>query len=435
MYILIILLISYMYQKQRQKTNEIYRYFTRGIFLKMMGAVSLCLIYTLYYGEGDTTNFFYHGGDILLNVFKRSPSDFFSIVFGERDSQHWNLFDQNTGWPYYYKDANSFFVVRIVSLCALFTFGSYIATALLLTWICYSGVWRLYKVFADLYPQYSRQLAIAVLFLPSVMFWGSGILKDSITFSAAGWYVYSFYKLFIKRENVGRNTVTLLISIYILLNVKAYIFYALMPGSLVWLSGFITNSLRNPFLRFIFSPVLLISFLGLGYIILTQLGAKQGRFSVDTLLQRAVITQQDLKRSEQYGANFYDIGNFDASFASTLAKTPLAVFSALFRPLIWEVRNPFMMVSAIENIYFFWLLFQLFSKSKWKKIRGVIGRNPLIMFSLTFTLFFSFSVGLTSTNFGALVRYRIPALPFFVASLFLCTYLSREEPLTDKKKT
>jgi hypothetical protein len=44
------------------------------------------------------------------------------------------------------------------------------------------------------------------------------------------------------------------------------------------------------------------------------------------------------------------------------------------------------------------------------------------MFCFSFAIFFAFSVGLTTSNFGSLVRYKIPATPFFMAALFIVRY-------------
>jgi hypothetical protein len=35
---------------------------------------------------------------------------------------------------------------------------------------------------------------------------------------------------------------------------------------------------------------------------------------------------------------------------------------------------------------------------------------------------FAFGIGLASANFGALVRYRIPGMPFLMLSLFILDY-------------
>lgn len=51
-----------------------------------------------------------------------------------------------------------------------------------------------------------------------------------------------------------------------------------------------------------------------------------------------------------------------------------------------------------------------------------IGQSPLLLFSLIFALFFAFSVGLTTSNFGSLVRYKIPCEPFYLGMLFAMVY-------------
>ena len=52
---------------------------------------------------------------------------------------------------------------------------------------------------------------------------------------------------------------------------------------------------------------------------------------------------------DYYGGNSFDIGEFDASAVSMLSKAHLAISAALFRPFLWEARNPVMLMSAIEN--------------------------------------------------------------------------------------
>ena len=53
--------------------------------------------------------------------------------------------------------------------------------------------------------------------------------------------------------------------------------------------------------------------------------------------------------------------------------------------------------------------------------------HHLLTFSLFFSLFFAFSVGLSTSNFGSLVRYKIPSIPYFVASMYIIQYLKLRE--------
>ena len=56
-----------------------------------------------------------------------------------------------------------------------------------------------------------------------------------------------------------------------------------------------------------------------------------------------------------------------------------------------------------------------------------VGRNSTAFFCIFFAMFFAFSVGFTAYNFGALVRYKIPCIPFFVAGLFILNFITEEE--------
>ncbi|MFA5782904.1 MAG: hypothetical protein WC868_11620, partial [Bacteroidales bacterium] len=148
--------------------------------------------------------------------------------------------------------------------------------------------------------------------------------------------------------------------------------------------------------------------------------------TTETMLKHAQLVQQDLIRGEQYGANYYDIGKFDASITGILSKAPKAIIAGLFRPFIWETRNIVMLFSGLENfillIFTLYIIFRIGIKSVYK----VIINEPLIIFSLTFSIIFAFFVGLATANFGALVRYKILAIPFFLVALINTYYLIRK---------
>jgi hypothetical protein len=48
--------------------------------------------------------------------------------------------------------------------------------------------------------------------------------------------------------------------------------------------------------------------------------------------------------------------------------------------------------------------------------------DPTIQFCFVFSLIFAFAVGISSYNFGALSRYKIPCLPFYAIALILIYY-------------
>jgi hypothetical protein len=68
-YLLIIYQIARNFQSRRIAQNPVYEYYVSGLFAKIGGGVFLVLIYTLYYGGGDTTAYF--EGALILDKLRQ----------------------------------------------------------------------------------------------------------------------------------------------------------------------------------------------------------------------------------------------------------------------------------------------------------------------------------------------------------------------------
>ena len=110
-------------------------------------------------------------------------------------------------------------------------------------------------------------------------------------------------------------------------------------------------------------------------------------------------------------------GNFDLSVSSFILRSPLAMFSTLFRPFIWESQKLIMLFSALESLIMFLALLFVIFKCGVLKFLYTLFSEPYIFFAFTFTLLLAAIVGFTTFNFGTLVRYRLPILPFYFFAL------------------
>ena len=417
------------YIQSKNADNPIYKYYRRGLMAKCFGAIAVCLVYVYWYKGGDTINYFVSSVP-LINMMSKNFDVFVSIMQGNITWENRSQFDAITGYPEFWRDPVAMFVVRLIVPLTILGFKSYLATAILLASICYSGIWRLFVVFHSEFPQLEDKLATAVLFIPSVVFWGSGILKDSITISAVGWFTYSFYCFFIlKRRNIS-YLIFLFISGFLMVSIKPYILFALLPGSIIWLSNQRIANIKSAFLKILFGPILLAIALGGGVFALSQMGSLLGNYSLDKVVSKAVESNNDQKQ-EYYGGNSFDIGEVNDDPMSMLSKAHLAIGATLFRPFLWDARNPVMFISACENTYILLLTIFLFMRLKIFGFLKMVNSNPLLQFSMLFALFFAFSVGIATSNFGSLVRLKIPCIPFFVSSLFIMQHLYEEK--TNKK--
>jgi hypothetical protein len=253
-----------------------------------------------------------------------------------------------------------------------------------------------------------------------VVFWGSGVLKDSIAFGCLGWLTYSSYRLFFHGRKKWRYVFMFAISAYLILQIKPYILFCFGPALLLWFFLFYQKKIRNQFARLVLAPVVICICLLIGYLLVIQLGNAYQQFS----LQNILITVDNYHLwhtflAENAGASGYDLGVNGHDWKDILKALPGAVNVTLFRPYLWEAGSLVIFIAAIESLAL--LLFTIFMLIRigLRAVFLAILKNPTVCFCLFFALTFAFSVGFTSYNFGALVRYKIPCIPFFLIALFI----------------
>ena len=54
---------------------------------------------------------------------------------------------------------------------------------------------------------------------------------------------------------------------------------------------------------------------------------------------------------------------------------------------------------------------------RWKILIRIIANHPLILYCVFFSIMFAFMIGVTTSNFGALVRFKIPLIPLYMGSM------------------
>ena len=439
LFIVIIYVIARNTAQSRIDKEPMYKYYVQALFAKIFGGLGVCLIYIFYYKGGDTIAYF-HDVKLLSSLAITSPAKAFIFINMKTfSSVDWHMVNINISEdPIMARDAYAWFVIKCTWFLSIPAFDSFFATVVLLNVITFIPIWKLYKVFVREFPNLQREFAIAVFFIPSVAFWGSGMLKDNLTFSAVCLFSHAIYSILILKKKYLVHFIQIYISYYILTSIKPYIFFALLPGSLLWMTSIGLGKLSNRLIRIVTAPALLTVAALTGYFALSKMGDKLGSFNVDQVMTKAVATQQDLKQ-DYYQGNSFDIGDFDATPSSMLSKAPVAITAALFRPFLWEARNPVMLISGLEN--FVMLIFALYILFKVKVIYffRLMLRHHLLLFSLVFSLFFAFGVGLSTSNFGSLVRYKIPAMPFFLASLIISREIllktQQEKKLKEEERT
>lgn len=397
------------------------RYFFPALTIKIIGALAVGFIYQFYYNGGDTYNYHTHGSRHIWEAIMDSP-DGFNLIFGGDVT---GLYQYYSRIPFY-TDSGSYFIVRIAALFDLITFSSYSATAILFAVISFVGMWFFFKAFYEQLPHLHRWIALSAFFIPSVFFWGSGLLKDTITLASVGAMTFALKRILIDNKLQLGSVLLFLIGAYFIFSTKKYILLCFLPAAIFWIYFSNLNRIRSLAMRILLIPFILLVVIGSGYWAVLKVSESDVRYSLSKIPETAKITAYDIAfQTGRDAGSTYNLGELDGTFRNMISKTPQAINVALFRPYLWEVRNPLMALSALES--FAILLFTLYVLIIRRSVFFRMITDPNIIFCLVFCLTFAFAVGISTYNFGTLSRYRIPLLPFYLMALGLMFDYSKSE--------
>lgn len=420
LYILLVYLVAFFFYKST--TDERTRkYYFPALTVKIVGALALGFIYQFYYSGGDTFNYFHHGSKYIYKAFTEDPGAAFQLLFssGKFNPSTYNYAQH----IWYYTDPASYFIVKIAGFFDILTFHTYSATAVLFAGTTFTGVWALFKAFYKIYPALHKHFAIACFFIPSVFFWGSGLMKDPVTLAALGWLTACVIAIFRFRKNILINSIVAIIMAMILVHVKIYILMSFIPALLFWLAIEQLHNIKSVAIKVLVFPFIIFISAGMMYIALREVGEDSSRYSLEKISQTAEVTARWISYvSETEGGAGYSLGDFDYSISGMIKKSPQAIWVTLFRPHPWEIKNALMLLSGIESLIFLIITVRLLIVTKIKNIGSALKEEPIITFCLVFSIIFAFAVGISTYNFGSLARYKIPLMPYYLMALFIISY-------------
>lgn len=394
-------------------------YFIPGLTLKFIGATALGLVYQFYYGTGDTFSYFYHV-KIITSAFSQSFSLGLKLLLDNGGSEDTILIPYTSQMFWHQANSPELFLSRIAAVLGLLCFSNYTAIALMFAAISFSGMWALYMTMAKIRPHVYKELAWTMFYIPSMFFWGSGLLKDSLCLGALGWLFYAFYLGTIQKKSLLKSLIIGFIAAYLLYSIKIYILLCFLPAALLWVFNENNSRIKNKTLRMLIKPVFFVVGGAIAFYSATNLTKGNEKYDIDKLGERSKITADYLYQVsvKQEGSGYY-LGEQDGTISGMTKLAPQAIGTSLFRPFLWEAHNPVMLLSALEATFFLLFTFRIIWRTGLLPTLSLIGQTPILLMSFIFSLVFAASVGITSSNFGTLVRYKIPLIPFYLGGLFI----------------
>ena len=426
---------AYFKNKYYPKGHPLRPYFMPAFTFKIIGAILLGIIYQYYYKGGDTLNY-WRQTLVINSAMSESFTTWFRLVSVQAEIYDVDVYKYTVQLYWYGARSPEYIISVIGAILGLFTMTTYLPTAVLFAALSFIGIWKMAVVFTKLYPRLTKQMAFAMLLIPSVVFWGSGFMKDTITLSCIGWVTHLFYLIFYENKKIIINSALALFVLYIIFVIKSYILMAFLPAALLWGVGLLSYKIKDTrliiFVRYGLYASALVGLIFIGGRLQTEMF---GEYNVESLGYKSFVTRDYLYRisNEQDGSG-YTLGDMDPTLMGMLEKAPAGVNVTLFRPYFWEARKPIVMISAVEALLF--LVFTIVAIVRNNPIRMIqrILADETLQFCLIFTLVFAFAVGISTSNFGSLVRYKIPCLPFYTAFLIILFYPPKQELVLRKQR-
>ena len=393
-----------------------------AFILKVASGLILISIYTYYYQDRSSADVYkyFDDGKILYQSTQSHPMDFLKIILGQ-DTPELSK-NHLSKMSYWYRSFDhglrndNRIVIKLNALFCWITGGNYFVHALLFCFLSFIGLLELGKLFYNISG--SKLISYFAAFLvPSTLFWTSGILKEALLIFAIGIFCSSIFHLLKKFKTA--YFFWLLFSLYLLLSIKIYVLFALFPAAMLWFTISKTNNLKWRIISIFIFPLLVIAlpyFFFPQFNFLSLLIGKQHDFInlANTFHAGSTITMKPL----------------DGSIWSLIAALPQSLFYVISMPWPSQIKGMIYVLPFLENL----LVFALFGLLLFYRKKLNSPQNHFVWFGVLFTIILFSIIGLTTPVIGAIVRYKVPAMPFLFFILLLSVDFTNISKLNQNSK-
>jgi hypothetical protein len=268
--------------------------------------------------------------------------------------------------------------------------------------LAFIGSYSLARLFL-VFTESKWKTYLAVFLIPSVVFWSSGILKEAVLLFALGLFGWNFHRLMFEKWQ-WRKLPLLVFLLAILLVMKLYVFIAFVPAVLAWWISKYTKRTIMVHTSMIIGGVLF----GLS---LAQIVPSLNFIEIMANKQRDFINL-----SKAFNVNSaIEMSYLEPNLWSFIKATPKALINTFTRPWLTEIKSILFVPPLLENLFIIgilitsWFYGRKVSATQWK----------FVIFCLTFSIILFLIIGLTTPIIGAIVRYKIPAIPFLMIAALM----------------
>ena len=388
-----------------------------GFALKVVAGLALGYLYTYHYTDrlkADTLKFF-DDSKVIFDLLKTEPVHFLKIFTGidADDPALTPTYMQLNSWMYEEFMNSNRMMVRIDVLFRFLVPGNfYFVHVILINFLSFTGLIYLGKIFSRFTKLASRLVYLLLFLIPSLLFWGSGLLKESFLLFALGVFLYHYF-LFLEDKRPSR-ILPMALGGLLLVFIKLYIPLVLAPPLLAyyWTS-------RRP-------GKVALKYIGCCLVFFLLLFHVHYLFPDYDLSHYLYIKQRDflaLVKIENPGSAIA-IPVLEPEFGSIAKNLPQGFLTTLTRPWFLESRSPLILLAGAENLVILCTLLVCILA-----FRKPQDNQNFFAFSVCIVIILFSLIGLVTPIEGAIVRYKCVGLPFHFAVLLSMTDTGRLKKL------
>lgn len=441
----------------------------------LVGAI-FYYVYAYHYSSGtlsgDTAT--YHADSlVLMDLFKNSPDLFWQVITGQdQNVPALQEFYKNTHyWEFsadgQINDARNF--VRFNALLGFLGRGYYFVHTIL---YCLISTWAsvfLYAGILKFMKEPKLRSTLLMFFLPSIIFWTSGLMKESLLFIGLGLFINALLSI-AKKEHNWKTVTKLIVGLLFLYFIKVYVLFCLIIPVICFAICLVKPSwskikvygiaVFGLFLMFLIwdKPVEALStrqkdtiniscgelifednqnyyYVDQSYrnhfdistdktvAILKETPAKMRKyFSKDTINFKLTAQKQDLVPTmvAPQSGSYFEMTPINNNKWTMFKNLPFGINNVIFRPFPWDNNmDIYKILAFIENVFVFALMLLAWRGRVRYQERTI--KNIISFFLFFCTLLYAL-IGQTTPVAGAIMRYKTPGLFLLMAVATLLLY-------------
>lgn len=362
------------------------------------------LVYKFHYHGGDTWSFF-ESSKVLADWAFSDPVSYLNALAGGA-VPGWLMKEIGYGAA-----PRALLMVKILSVFNLFTGGSYWLNSVYLSLFSFCGLWTLVELIALNYPKSGKAALAAFIFLPSALFWGSGVSKETIFTGGFGFLAAWFWPYFRDRSKTSYiHWLAGILLMVLLFQLKYYYMAVFIP---VLLSTIICHQLVTGKQHWIMAHLSWVSIFAILLFAATWL---HPNLRLDYIAYLIKGNAQDLL-ARTSGDALIEFKDYPNPVIWMWINLPWAAITGLFRPNLGDWGSFYQNMAILENVCITLLVITAVPSIKGRHLR-----KPGWLPCAVYVVILSVLLSLSTPNFGTLVRYKVSYLSVLV---FLLLYQNK----------